>query len=116
MDASSTQQHRKWRGQAGFTISEVILVVVFVTGLLMVATVSVCNIRKETSTSNCQTDLRFLKLATEQYHSENDAYPIDKSVLIDGGLVKAADVSRWTVEYQARDTSPTYRAIDSACR
>lgn len=116
MDPSSTQPRRRWRGQAGFTIAELILVTVFVAGLLVVATVSMREIRKETSTSNCQTDLRALKLATEQYRSENDAYPVDKAVLIDGGLVKASAVSRWAVEYRATDSAPTYRPVDSSCR
>lgn len=107
---------RRWSDQRGFTFSELALVAVFVAGLLIVISVSVGNIRGETSTSNCQTDLRTLKLATEAYHSQNDAYPIDKSVLIDGGLVQADQVRRWTVEFGASDTTPTYRAIDSSCR
>ena len=67
MDAANTEQAPRWRGQGGFTLSELALVLVVVVGLLVVATVSVRNIRAETSTSNCQTDLRTLKLATEQY-------------------------------------------------
>lgn len=103
------------QGQGGFTISELILVVVFVAGLLIVATTSVRNIRSETDTSNCQTERRTLKLATERYHASNDAYPADKSILIDEGLVDADDVSRWTVEFGANDTEPTYRSLDDAC-
>jgi Tfp pilus assembly protein PilE len=103
------------RSARGVTIAELVLVVVFVAGLLTVITVSVGNIREETATSNCETDLRTLKLATEQYHAENDAYPIDKSVLIDGGLVQADDVSRWTVEFQAADVAPTYAPVDDSC-
>jgi prepilin-type N-terminal cleavage/methylation domain-containing protein len=116
VDRANTEQARRWRGQDGFTISELILVVVVVAGLLVVATVSVRNIRSETSTSNCQTDLRTLKLATEQYRAQNDAYPVDKSVLIDDGLVDADQVSRWTVEFEGGADAPTYRAVDDACR
>jgi Tfp pilus assembly protein PilE len=116
VDSSITEPRPRRRGQpAGFTIAELILVLVFVGGLLIVVSVSVSDIRKETSTSNCQTELRALKLATEQYHAENDAYPIDKSVLIEGGLVQARAVSKWTVEYEAADRAPTYRAADSSC-
>ena len=103
-------------GERGFTVSELVLVVVFVTGLLIAISVSVGNIRKETATTNCQSDLRTLKLATEQYRSENDAYPFDKAVLIDGGLVEADEVLRWAVEFDATDTEPSYRALDSSCR
>ena len=98
-------------GQRGFTLSELALVLVVVVGLLVVATTSIRNIRKETRSSNCQTELRTLKLATEQYHSENDAYPIDKTVLVDGSLVTADEVANWTVEFEAADTAPTYRAV-----
>lgn len=104
------------RGQGGFTLSELVVVVVVVAGLLAVVSVSVGNIRSETAASNCQSDLRTLKLATEQYRSENDAYPFDKAVLIDGGLVEADEVSRWAVEFDADATEPTYRALDEACR
>lgn len=103
-------------GEAGFTVSELILVVVFVAGLLIVATTSVRGIRSETSSSNCQTELRTLKLATERYRASNDAYPADTSVLVDEGLVDDDDVSRWTVEFGSDDTTPTYRAVDAACR
>ncbi|QXC59559.1 hypothetical protein KSP35_14325 [Aquihabitans sp. G128] len=102
----------RWRGQAGFTFAELALVLVFVVGLLVVATVSVRNIRHETSSSNCQTQLRTLKLATERYHAVNQAYPVDKSVLVDGGLVTASEVADWTVDFASAATEPTYRAAD----
>lgn len=105
----------RWADQRGFTIAEVVLVVVFVAGLLAVIVVSVGNIRGETATSNCQTDLRTLKLATEQYHSENDAYPAGKDVLIEGGFAAADEVERWDVSFGAADTKPAYTATDSAC-
>lgn len=104
------------RCEGGFTIAELVLVVVLVAGLLIAISVSVGDIRKETAVSNCQSDLRTLKLATEQYRSENDAYPFDKAVLIDGGLVEADEVARWAVEFDADATEPTYRAVDDSCR
>lgn len=116
MHGASSERTGGGRGQAGFTISELVLVLVFVVGLLVVATTSIRNIRSETSTGNCQTELRTLKLATERYHSNNDAYPADKSVLIDEKLVDGDDVERWTVEFGGGDTEPTYRALDGSCR
>ena len=109
---SNGMQHGRVRhDQRGFTLSELVLVLVVVVGLLVVATTSIRNIRKETRSSNCQTELRTLKLATEQYHSENEAYPIDKTVLVDGSLVTAEEVANWTVEFEAADKAPTYRAV-----
>lgn len=110
------EQPSRWADQRGFTIAEVVLVAVFVAGLLAIIVVSVGNIRAETATSNCQTDLRTLKLATEQYHSENDAYPSDKDVLVEGGFARADEVARWDVSFGADDTVPTYTATDSSCR
>ncbi len=98
------------RGERAFTLAEVVLVVVFVAGLLLVATTSVRNIRRETRTSNCQTELRTLKLATERYHAENDAYPADTSVLLDGKFVTADEVANWTVTFSSAQRTPAYRA------
>ena len=96
----------------GFTFAELALVLVFVTGLLIIASVSVRNIKRDTSTSNCQTELRTLKLATERYHSESTTYPIDKSVLVEGGLVSTAEVANWTIEFEGPYRAPIYRAVD----
>ncbi|MCU1497431.1 MAG: hypothetical protein JWM47_1384 [Acidimicrobiales bacterium] len=116
MAAQSTwKTHR--RDERGFTFSELALVLVFVVGLLVVITASVRGIRHDTSTSNCQTQLRTLKLATEQYHAKNQAYPNDTSVLVDSGLVKAAEVADWTVQLPSTASEPTFEAVpDSACQ
>src|SRR4051812_42400682 len=96
--AAHPAQETHRRAEHGFAISELVLVVVVVVGLLIVATVSVRGIRSETSNSNCQTQLRTLKLATEQYHSKTQAYPNNTSVLVDSKLVKADEVKDWTVQ------------------
>lgn len=97
------------RGQRGVTVAELVLVTVVVVGLVVIATTNIGSIRNETAASNCQSELRTLKLATEQYHAENDAYPIDKTVLVDGGLVDPAEVEHWTVAFESADVAPTYR-------
>ncbi len=103
-------------GESGFALSEFVLIVVFVVGLLIVITVSVGNIRKETSTSNCQSDLRTLKLATEQYQAQNDAYPTDKATLIASRLVEADQVERWTIASGGDGaTEPDFVPTDGAC-
>lgn len=102
---------RRLHGQGGFTLSEFVLVAVFVVGLLWVAVVSVNGIRDDTRESRCQTELRTLKLATEQYYAENDAYPVNNSVLVDAKLVSADDIENWSVTFEANTTRPTYTAI-----
>ncbi len=89
--------------------------VVFVAGLLFVATTSVRSIRNETAPSNCQTQLRTLKLATEQYRSNNQAYPVDETVLVDTGLVTAEEIDDWTVRFGS-SVEPVYQAVEGgAC-
>ena len=101
---TTTRRH----GERGFTVSELVLVLVFVVGLVAVAVVSIRNIRDESSTSDCQTELRTLKLATEQYQSENGTYPVDRAVLIDAGLLEPGEVTHWAVSPGREDIDPIY--------
>ncbi|CAN5907765.1 hypothetical protein BH23ACT2_BH23ACT2_21480 [soil metagenome] len=100
---------RSCRGERGVTVAELVLVVVVVVGLVFVATAASRAIRDDTASSNCQTELRTLKLATERFWSENDAYPVDKAVLVDAGLVSPDDVDNWEVVSEPGDSSPEYR-------
>lgn len=100
--------NRRLRSEAGFTWSELLLVIVFVTGLLTIAIVSINGIRSDTNVANCRDALRALKVATEQYHSANDSYPVNKDVLVEEGIVKAGDVKGWRLEFAAGATVPTY--------
>ncbi|MCB0977112.1 MAG: hypothetical protein KDB02_06595 [Acidimicrobiales bacterium] len=101
---------RRLRREDGFTWSEFLLVVVFVVGLLAVAVMSVDGIRDDTRVSNCRDALRALKMATEQFHSANDSYPINKSVLVESGIVRSDEVEGWIIEFKAGATEPTYTA------
>lgn len=103
------------RGQRGVTVAELVLVAVMVGGLLLVAYTSARNIRRETATSDCQTQLRTLKLATEQFHAQNDTYPDDNQVLESAKLVKASEIELWAVSYHAGDAAPTYTAAGREC-
>lgn len=94
------------------TISELVLVVVFIAGLIAVAAWAVNGINADTSATNCETALRNLKMATESYHSENDAYPVDKGVLIDLDYVEESDVEGWRLEL-SNAVTPTYTGTGS---
>lgn len=101
--------------QSGFTLSEFLLVLVFVAGLVLVIIVSVRGIRSETDTSNCQSELRTLKLAVKEYQAQNDVYPPDKDAVIDAGLASADQVRRWTITGGSKTVSPDYEPVDDAC-
>ena len=110
----TTVSHRtttqRLHGQGGFTLSEFALVAVLVIGLIWVALVSVNGIRNDTRDGRCQTELRTLKLATEQYFAENDAYPVNKTVLVDARLLAAGDVENYDMTFEADATRPDYTA------
>ena len=104
------------RQQQGFTLSEFLLVVVFVVGLLFVAFTAARGIRSETATSDCQTQLRTLKMAAAEYQARRGAFPPDKETLVVEELVTRSEVEMWDLSYTAGEAAPTYRAADSSCR
>ena len=101
-----------WTGHAGVAVSELVLVVVFMAGLIVVSVWAINGINSDTATTNCETALRNLKMATEQYHAENDAYPVDKGVLIDLGYVEESEVSGWHLDL-SNAVTPTYTGTGS---
>jgi Tfp pilus assembly protein PilV len=103
------------RQQQGFTMAELLLVVVFVVGLLVVAYSAARGIRSETAASDCQTQLRTLKMAAAEYQARREVFPPDKRTLVAAELVDAAEVSLWDLSWSEGDAAPTYRAVGSAC-
>ena len=106
---------RQAGAQRGFAVSELVLVLVVVSALLLVAYTSARNIRKETATSDCQTELRSLKLATEQFHAQSDTYPDDTRMLELAKVLKQGEVKLWAVTFTTGDAGPTYTAVGSTC-
>lgn len=86
--------------------------VVMVAGLVAIAAWAISGIRSDTASTNCETTLRNLKMSTEQYHAENDAYPVDKAILIDLGYVDEDEVAGWNLEL-SNAVTPTYTGTGS---
>ncbi len=101
-------------GERGVTIGEFVLVTIFLVVLVWIASTNIGSIRGETAASNCQSELRTLKIATESYRAANDAYPANKDVLVDGGLVAADDIENWSVSFTAAADRPVYEP-DGPC-
>ena len=99
----------------GFTISEFLLVAVFVVGLLLVAYNAARGIRNETATSDCQTQLRTLKMAAAEYQARREVFPPDKRALVAADLVDASEVSLWDLSWSDGDAAHTYRAVGTTC-
>ena len=104
------------RQQQGFTISEFLLVLVFVAGLLFVAYSAARGIRRETATSDCQTQLRTLKMAASQYQARREVFPADKRSLVVEELVEPGEVDLWDLSWSEGDPAPTFRPVGSTCR
>lgn len=100
------------RDQRGVVISELILVLVVVAGLLAVIVYSVKGIRSDATSADCRTELRKLKVATEQYFAETGSYPFGTGALVDKGLLGADEVPNYRVEpsADAEATVPVFRA------
>jgi len=97
-------------GESGFTIAEVALVAVFVVGLLAVIVVSARGITNDTRTSDCQTELRTLKMAVAEYQANNDVYPGSVDAVISARLAERRDVDRWIIVGGGGEVAPTYRS------
>ncbi len=104
---------RRW--ERGFARSELVLVVVVVVVLVAVAVMSVRAIRDDTLASDCQTQLRVLKLATKQYQSERGTYPAEQALLVEEGYLEPGEVTMWEVRFAAADPLPSYVPADSVC-
>ena len=104
------------RQHQGFTIAELLLVLVFVVGLLLVAYSAARGIRSETATSDCQSQLRTLKMAAAEYQARREVFPADKRTLVVEELVSTDEVALWDLSWREGDPAPTYRPVGSACR
>lgn len=95
------------RDERGFTWSEFVLVAVFVIGLAAVAMQASQGIRKDNARSDCQTELRSLKLAVERYHANTGEYPQDWSDLAEVDPVQRRGPN-WQFEPRGKETAPDY--------
>jgi Tfp pilus assembly protein PilE len=105
----------RWRGEGGFTISELILVSVFVVGLIFVAVRSAQGIEDQNRHSNCQTELRNLKMAVAEVHAERGNYPQTVDEVVSAGKVESDDVDSWVLVGKGPDEEPDYRPVAGLC-
>lgn len=104
---TATRVARRAGGEGGFTWSEFILVAVFVIGLAAIAVQAADGIRHDNARSDCQTELRSLKLAVERYHANTGAYPGGWSDLTDARLLDRPGPN-WSFEPHGDDEAPDY--------
>lgn len=103
------------RGESGFTVSELVLVAVFVVGLLVVALSSASGIKRDTRISDCQSELRNLKLAVAQYEAAKGSFPTAVRVVVRAGYAEPDAVAGWDITGGGGDAEPTYAPASGRC-
>ena len=105
----------RMRNEAGFTISELILVVVVVAALVAVAVISVSGLDSSSAERECQTELRAIKAASEQFYAELNFYPPNDKALKDADLMQLDESPNYRVVTPEGATKPTYETVGTRC-
>ena len=106
---------RVGRSERGFVISEFVLVLVVVTALILVVVVSLNGIDDESATRECQTELRAIKAASEQFYAELNFYPPDDQALKDANLMELSESPNYRVVTPKGAKEPRYEPVGTRC-
>lgn len=71
------------RNQNGFTLTELLIVIVILGVLAGIVVFAVAGITDRGTKSACQADVRTVQTAVEAYHAEKNAYPATITLLTD---------------------------------
>ncbi len=104
-EPSRRVSHR--RRESGFTISELVLVVVVLTGLVLIAITSVRGLRRSEDSTDCVSERRQVAVANEWFKGETGAYATSVRELEHANALKAKTVSHW--ELVGGVSSASYR-------
>jgi type II secretory pathway pseudopilin PulG len=106
---------RALRSERGFAISELVLVLVVVAALIAVVVISLDGIDDQSAERECQTELRAIKAASEQFYAELNFYPPNDQALKDANLMELSESPNWRVVTEKGETEPTYEPVGSRC-
>ncbi|WP_426574838.1 pilus assembly FimT family protein [Aquihabitans sp. McL0605] len=109
------RKHRS-ASTSGFTIAELVLVLVVFTGLVLVAVVSLRGIRSDRAATDCDTELRALKAASSQYEAQFGVAAPDLDALTKVGLHDVDSIDGWTYNPGAKGEDPTFEPARAECR
>ena len=101
--------------EAGFTLSELLLVAVFVVGLISVGFWAANGIVAENRRSNCQTELRNLKMVVGEHHARTGSYPASIDEMVEASEVVEADVDSWEITGGGGEEMPRYQPVLGRC-
>ena len=106
---------RDRRSERGFVMSEFVLVVVVVAALIAIVIVSLNGIDDQSASRECQTELRAIKAASEQFYAELNFYPPNDQALKDANLMELAESPNYRVVTPDGASKPTYEPVGTRC-
>ena len=108
-----TVRHRSsLRGQGGFTLIEMLIVVAIMGILGGVVALAMGNLLTKTTENACETERRTIETALDAYHVDHDAYPPALADLATGSphyLKSAPSTAKWTFTSGTDEISGTGR-------
>ena len=75
----STERRRRYDGERGFTLVELMIVVAIIAILAGILIPNFQNARAQAQTSACESNIRAIATAAELYYTDNQAYPASGS-------------------------------------
>jgi Tfp pilus assembly protein PilE len=96
-------------------MSEFVLVVVVVAALIAIVIVSLNGIDDQSASRECQTELRAIKAASEQFYAELNFYPPNDQALKDANLMELAESPNYRVVTPDGASKPTYEPVGTRC-
>jgi general secretion pathway protein G len=106
---------RRCRAQDGFTISELVLVLAVLAGLVSIVVWAVSGLDDESAQRECRTELRTIKAATERFKAEIGYYPPDDEALDFTGFLASEETPNWRVVTVDESAGPTYEPEGDRC-
>ena len=77
----------------GFTLVELLIVIVILGILATVTVFAVRGITDQGKTSACQSDKKTLETASEAYMAQNGSYPADQAAMVTAGLMRSVSTN-----------------------
>lgn len=111
----AARTNRNVTSPLGFVISELVLVLVVVTALIAVVVLSVRGIDDDSAERECQTELRAIKAASEQFYAELNFYPPNDKALKDANLLQPEESPNYRVVTEKGETEPRYETVGGRC-
>ncbi len=89
--------------------------VVVIAALITIAVVSVSGIDDQSAARECQTELRAIKAASEQFYAELSFYPPNDQALQDANLLEPEESPNWRVVTIDGAGEPRYEPVGTRC-